>query len=58
MLMEIRNENNKIKSLREDSNSQDDNYQDEYSQIIHNQMKDKVMIRANLKKDNENSKGK
>ena len=43
----------KIKSIRENSNSQDDNYQDEYSQIIRNEMKEKVLIRANLKKDNE-----
>ena len=48
--MEPRNENSKIKSIREDSNSQDDNYQDEYSQIIQNELKNKIIIRNSLKK--------
>ena len=55
MLMEPRSENSKIKSIREDSNSQDDNYQDEYSQIIQNELKDKIIIRNSLKKENEES---
>ena len=55
MLMEPRSENSKIKSIREDSNSQDDNYQDEYSQIIQNELKDRIIIRNSLKKENEES---
>lgn len=42
----------KIKSIREDSVSQEENYQDEYSQIIHNESKGKVFIKSSLK-DNE-----